>query len=377
MRLLPKNEELGWTPYVWLVYLSYFLVYPASRSSSALDWALTAAGAAAFLGLYFWGFWQSGPRVLWNVAGILLLAVLFIASNPGAMSFFIYAAAFCSHAGRPRLAMACIAGVLAVLTVATVALHLPVFVWLPAGLFSILIGGVNIHAAEVSRANAKLRATQEEVERLAQTAERERIGRDLHDLLGHTLSVITLKAELARKLVPRDPERAIREMEELERISRDALREVRSVVSSYRTEGLAAEMARARLALEAAGVTLEYLALPVTLDPARETVLAMALREAVTNVVRHSGARTCRIVLEPVPESGIRLEVHDDGKGGGAAEGMGLSVMRDRVEGMGGQLERKAEKGTTLVVTLPRRQAQIAAPLAAHLGLAVDGAPIQ
>jgi two-component system sensor histidine kinase DesK len=291
------------------------------------------------------------------------------------LAFFIFAAAICSRAGRPRLAMACIAGVLAVLAVATVAMHLPLFVWLPAGLFSILIGGVNVHYAEVSRANAKLRATQEEVERLAQTAERERIGRDLHDLLGHTLSLITLKAELARKLVPRDPERAVREMEELERISRDALREVRSVVSGYRTEGLAAEMARARLALEAAGVALEYLALPVTLDPARETVLAMALREAVTNVVRHSGARTCRIVLEPINDGseGVRLEVQDDGKGGGAAEGMGLSVMRDRVEGLGGQLERRTEKGTALVVVLPQRQAQAAAPLPAPGGLAAEG----
>jgi two-component system, NarL family, sensor histidine kinase DesK len=366
-RLLPKNKELGWTPYVWLVYLSYFLVYPASRPSSALDWVLTAAGAAVFLGLYFWGFWQKGPRVLWSVAGILLLAVLFVPSNPGAMSFFIYAAAFCSHAGRPRLAMACIAGVLAVLAAATAAFHLPVYVWLPAGLFSILIGGVNVHYAEVSRANARLRATQEEVERLAQTAERERIGRDLHDLLGHTLSLITLKAELARKLVPRDPERAVHEMEELERISRDALREVRSVVSGYRAEGLAAEMARARLALEAAGVTL---------DPARETVLAMALREAVTNVVRHSGARTCRIMVEPVDgeTEGVRLEVRDDGigsKGRGSAEGMGLSVIRDRVEGLGGRLERRAEKGTVLVVTLPQRQEQAAAQLP-HGGLAVE-----
>jgi two-component system sensor histidine kinase DesK len=269
----------------------------------------------------------------------------------------------------------CIAGVVAVLAAETLWMHLPVYVWLPAGLFSILVGGVNLHHAEVSRANAKLRATQEEVERLAQTAERERIGRDLHDLLGHTLSLITLKAELARKLVPRDPQRAAGEMAELERISRDALREVRAVVSGYRSEGLAAELARARLALEAAGVKLEYLALPVDLDPARETVLAMALREAVTNLIRHAGASTCRIVLEPAGgEGGIRLEVHDDGGGAKAAgEGMGLSAMRDRVEGLGGEMERRSDGGTAIVITLPPRPARAASPAPSHGGLAVEG----
>jgi two-component system sensor histidine kinase DesK len=111
-------------------------------------------------------------------------------------------------------------------------------------------------------------------------------------------------------------------------------------------------------------------------------VLAMALREAVTNVVRHSGARTCRIVLEPVLEAngepgGVRLEVGDDGNGEIGTEGMGLSVMRDRVEGMGGRLERHTEKGTAIVVTLPQRQAQAAARSPAPGGLAVEGTPAQ
>jgi two-component system sensor histidine kinase DesK len=375
MRLLPENRDLGWTPYVWLVYLLSFLINPALRSTSALEWTLTAAAAAVFLFFYFWGFWQRGPRVLWSVGGILLLGVLFSPTNPGALAFFIYAASFSSRLGTTRRAVLCIAGVVAVLAAETLWMHLPVYVWLPAGLFSILVGGVNLHHAEVSRANAKLRATQEEVERLAQTAERERIGRDLHDLLGHTLSLITLKAELARKLVPRDPQRAAGEMAELERISRDALREVRAVVSGYRSEGLAAELARARLALEAAGVKLEYLALPVDLDPARETVLAMALREAVTNLIRHAGASTCRIVLEPAGgEGGIRLEVHDDGGGAKAAgEGMGLSAMRDRVEGLGGEMERRSDGGTAIVITLPPRPARAASPAPSHGGLAVEG----
>jgi two-component system sensor histidine kinase DesK len=376
-RLLPEDREMGWTPYVWLVYLSYFVIYPATRRTSILEWAVTGAGLAVFLGLYFWGHWLRGHQRLWSAAAIAALGVLFIPRNPGANVFYIYAAAFCGRLGRTSHALVSLAGLLAILAAQTVWLHLPVMSWFPAALFSLLVGGVNIHYTEVGKANARLRASQDEIERLAQTAERERIGRDLHDLLGHTLSLITLKAELARKLAARDPERAAREMEEVETISRQALREVREVVGGYRSEGLAAEMARARLALEAAGVKLEYLALPVDLDPAQETVLAFGLREAVTNVMRHARARTCRITLEPLAgEEGTRLEIRDDGKGGLAPEGTGLTSMRDRVEGLGGRLERQGEGGTAIVITLPPRRPAVRreGAAAAPGRLAVEGA---
>ncbi len=127
-------------------------------------------------------------------------------------------------------------------------------------------------------------------------------------------------------------------------------------MAGYRSEGLQAELARARLALEAVGLRFEYFAQPVTLDPEGETVLSLALREAVTNVIRHAGAHTCRIALEQTEEE-TRLEVCDDGRGGSAPEGIGLASMRERVEGLGGRLERRAETGTSLRIVLPRRQA--------------------
>jgi two-component system sensor histidine kinase DesK len=364
MRLLPNNPEIGWTPYAWLIYLSSFLAWPVIRSASALEWALTAAGLVVFLVLYFWGYWLKGRQILWAAGGILLLAVLYSPFNPGAASFFVYAAAFLANSGPPRLAWSLLGVLLVVLAVEIPLAHLPPLTWAPAAMFSLLIGAICIHSAEVSRANARLRMAQEEVERLAKTAERERIARDLHDVLGHTLSLITLKSELAGKLMERDPERAGREIREVERISREALREVRTAVAGYRSEGLQAEMGRARLALESVGVRLEYLAQPVELDPARETVVALALREAVTNVIRHAGARTCRITLEQAGEE-MRLEVYDDGRGGSAPEGIGLASMRERVEGLGGRLERHAETGTSLRITLPCRQAPLlASPLA-------------
>lgn len=362
MKLLPRHPEAGWLPYVWLVYSGAFLLGPVLGRVSLRAWALTAAGYAAFLVFYFAGYWLKGRRVLWAAGGILLLGVLFIPVNPGASCFFIYAAAFLGYAVKPRPAMACLAVLLAILGVEVWLLDLHPFAWAPGAVFSLIIGGVNIHESEVSRANARLRLTQEEVERLAKTAERERIARDLHDLLGHTLSVVTLKAELAGKLVERDPERAGREIREVERISREALREVRTAISGYRSEGLQAELGRARLALESSGIKLEYFAQPVEPGPAQETVLALALKEAVTNVIRHSRARTCRISLE---ETGgeVRLEVRDDGRGGSAPFGVGLSAMRERVEGLGGRMERQGDSGTVLTVAMPATTPSPTAPV--------------
>lgn len=365
MRLLPDDPEIGWTPYVWLIYLVPFVAYPVVQGATAIvEWGLIATGLILFLVLYFASYRLGGARALGCAAGILFLGVVFAPVNPGASSFFIYAAAIVAQGGRRRLAWGLLGGIEAVLALESWWAGLPYYTWVPAAVFTLLIGGISIHGAEVRRANARLRMAQEEVERLAKTAERERIARDLHDLLGHTLSLITLKAELAGKLVERDPERAGREIREVERISREALREVRTAIAGYRSEGMPAELARARLALEAAGVRIEYFTQPVALAPAQETVLALALREAVTNVVRHAGAGTCRITLEQTAGE-TRLEVSDDGRGGSAPEGIGLASMRERVEGLGGRLERRVETGSSLLITLPRRQAPLlASPLA-------------
>ncbi|HEX2224433.1 MAG TPA: sensor histidine kinase [Thermoanaerobaculia bacterium] len=359
-RLLPDDPELGWTPYAWLVYLMFPFTFLLFSRASTAAWIATAVASAVFLPLYFWGFWLHGKRLLVPSVAIFLIGALLAQVNGGASTFFIYAAGFIGRLSPPGFAFRSLVAMIGGIALLSWTSGLGPYLWVPAILFSLLIGGLNIHYAEVTRANAKLRLTQQEVERLAQTAERERIARDLHDLLGHTLSLITLKAELASKLLPRDSEAAGREIKEVERISREALREVRSAVSGYRSEGLSAELARARLALEAAGVRLEYLVTPLDLEPAQETALAFAVREAVTNVMRHAAAQTCRIRLEQDGDA-TRLEVVDDGQGGGGPEGNGLRSMRERAEALGGTLERRSDAGTRITVTVPRRAHQGAA----------------
>jgi len=192
-------------------------------------------------------------------------------------------------------------------------------------------------------------------------AERERIARDLHDVLGHTLSVIVLKAELAGRLIPIDPARAIAEIADVERTSRSALAEVREAIGGYRARGLAAEIDSARVTLNAAGVTLiaeSNSNHTAALTPKEETALALALREAVTNIVRHARATSCS--LRFVTEAGQRcLIVEDDGEHVMEREGNGIRGMRERVESIGGQftLERgiKQNRGTRLTLDLPLR----------------------
>ena len=136
-------------------------------------------------------------------------------------------------------------------------LHLPLSFWGSMLLLIVLVGFGNHHWATAYWPEEKMRLAHEELEHLAKVAERERIARDLHDVLGHTLSLITLKSELARKLVDRDPERAKQEMQDVENTSRAALADVREAIRGYRSDGIFAELARARAALETAGVVVE------------------------------------------------------------------------------------------------------------------------
>jgi len=221
-----------------------------------------------------------------------------------------------------------------------------------AGGLSVVVGGTNIYFAQRTRMFCKLQAANAEIEHLAKVAERERIARDLHDVLGHTLSVIILKSELAGKLIDHDPERAKAEIADVEQTSRAALADVRSTIRGYRAHSLEAELKQAKATLETAGVIVKSQSEEVRLTPAQESVVALVVREAVTNVVRHARARNCHLRLIPV-NGNCRIEIQDDGRGGGAVEGNGLRGMRERIEALGGTLERENSAGTRLSIEFP------------------------
>ena len=356
MRLLPKDRDhrnLGWTPYAWLVYSIPFLINTFdSRNASRGMLAANLLAYAVFLVLYFTGYWVYGRKLVAVITAMTLLGFLTTPFNPFGTSLFIYAAAMVAFIdpNRPRLLYLGI--YLAVVAAYGLLTDQRAWFYIPATGFGALVGGVNIHYAQVWVSNARLRMAHSEIEHLAKVAERERIARDLHDVLGHTLSVIALKSELAGKLVERDPARAAREIQEVNDVARDALSQVRSAVTGYRAAGLSAEFEAMRKAFHSAGVKLDLEAEPVPLPPTHENTLALVLREASTNVLRHAHAKTCRVRLVHRNQVAL-LEIVDDGRGGDAREGNGLLGMRERVVALGGSLVRDGRSGMRLEITLP------------------------
>ena len=349
-----RDRDHGWSPLLWVVYLGFFFIDPVANHASARLWALDIVCSLVFLVLYFGIFALEAPRATFHIGGMVLLGMLIMPVNSGASTFFIFAAAmlpFCVPTQMKALLGLVMIGAMGGIEARL--LHKDGWVIFYTSLFPIIIGTGNTFFAERNRMNRRLTKANQEIEHLAKVAERERIARDLHDVLGHTLSVITLKSELAGKLMERDPERAGKEIREVEEISRQALADVRDAIRGYRAKGLSAELAQAKATLETAGLSVQCDAATTLQIPAmQESVLSLAVREGVTNVVRHARASSCRLRLEQQNGS-CRLEIADDGQGFVSMEGNGLRGMRERVEMLGGTLERKNKSGTVLIITLP------------------------
>lgn len=352
MRLLPPDPDSGWTPYAWLVYAIPFAIWPATRPSSIGDWALNTTAVLVFLALYFWVHWLKGQRILIPVIAMALMGMALIPWNGFALCLLIYAGAFSGYTAKGRNVVIVTTTLVAALALEAWWFSLPLGFFASGAIFIPLLGFLLLHFARRDEVNQQLRQAQEEVQHLARVAERERIARDLHDLLGHTLSVIVLKSELASKVAATNPERAAKEIGEVETIAREALAEVRTAVQGYRSSGLPGEFERARALLENAGMQVKARCELPQLSPMEESVLSLALREGVTNILRHSSATACE--LEAVQEQGqLALTIADNGRGARGGEGSGLRGMRERVETLGGTLMRIDNEGTRLRVLLP------------------------
>ncbi|HEX5339267.1 MAG TPA: sensor histidine kinase [Gammaproteobacteria bacterium] len=350
-RLLPRDESVGWVPYLWLPYLSFFLLTGIVRQQTWPFWIAISLATVIFLFLYFRFYWAAIHERYRIFAAIALLGLVCLPIN--GQVFVMYAAGFCGFAESMRKSLLLLGGLLAAMMLEAFVLGMPYYFWVYALVFGVLLGLANAYFGELHRKNAVIRQSQEEIRRLAATAERERIGRDLHDLLGHTLTLITVKAELAAKLAERNLAGAVHEIREVETISRNALQQVREAVGGYRNGGLAGEIVNARIALDAANIALKECTLKAALPSEHDSLLSMVLREAITNVVRHSGARECRIRIE-TDRAHAALYVEDDGRGGGMKEGNGIHGMRERLRAFNGNLEIESNPlGTSLCASLP------------------------
>ena len=347
--VLPQHlDDLGWAPVWSLLYLGFLFMTWDDEGSNWLR--PTLVSIAIFLPLYFRCYWLTGWKQLAHVGALAGLAFALVPFNKCAHTYLIYAAIFLPFSGLPlRTSLLLILGGLALYTCELVLLDVP------SRPIVIIIGVTLIVSVAVCAANtahrakrlrqSELKLSHDEIRRLAALAERERIGRDLHDLLGHTLSLITLKSELAVRLFDRDPLGARREIVDVERVARDALGQVRRAVTGIRAAGIAAELASAHLLLESGGVRLEYEALDGSASPPDiETIFALMIREGVTNIQRHARATQARVSLA-LAEREVRLVIEDNGRGGVIAPGNGLTGMRERLRALDGDLAIASERG--------------------------------
>lgn len=366
-RLVPDELQLGWMPIFILGYLAFLfmpIVFDRTGQITSKGMPLdilwpTLASIIIFLPIYFQSYRCSGAGEILCMLGMAAVGYALLPVNGFANTYVIFACAFAAliNLGLARKIL-WVAAMLGAFLLEVIIINAPLFIVALTTIISVAVFLGNHFFVEASRKRAALKLSHDEVRRLAALAERERIGRDLHDLLGHTLSLIALKSELAGKLLDRDPAKAAQEINEVTRVARDALFQVRRAVSGIRVAGLAAELASAKQLLESDGVAFSYSLGDVQLQTEQETVLALVVREAVTNVQRHARARRAEVVLV-ADGPRARLLISDDGRGGTISPGNGLKGMRERIEALGGRLfvESSPGKGTRLEIELPVAEA--------------------
>jgi two-component system sensor histidine kinase DesK len=351
---------------IWLFYL-WQPVVEAWRTPSAVNRVLSLLAITAFAATFIYSFAKARSlrrvgdevptrsAIALTATAFLLTVLLTVELGPRGLSVLVYVGVMAIFLLPARWGQLVVLGLV-------VGSYLTDRLWPGAPTdfsvqFSILVAALAMWGVmQLIRRNTQLAAARSEITRLAIAEERSRFARDLHDILGHSLTVVAVKAELAGRLVRLDPDRAEGEIGDVERLAREALHDVRTALSGYRDVTLIGEVANARSALAAAGIEAE---LPHALDdvPAeRRELFGWVLREAVTNVVRHSGASRCRVQV-----TATEIRITDDGRGplngspvDGGRPGVGLVGLRERVDAAGATLtvDRAAEGGFELRVSV-------------------------
>ena len=337
--LLPKDEDIGYSAYANLVFLSLFFGNLYFQPAYGKDLSIIIVGLILFIVSYFRSYWVEENEISLYLVVFCLIGMVLSEINLGASIFFVYAASACSHFNNRKKAFAALLVVLLVTVAYSLLTAKSSYFWIPAIFISMAFGFVNIHRAEVLAKNKALNQSQQEIKQLAKIAERERISRDLHDLLGHSLSVITLKSELAAKMLQKGMPSAdvLSEVEAVEQLSRDTLAQVRGAVKGYNTATIAGELIQAKVATQAADIRLIENIQVDELAYGIESELALIIREAVTNVIRHAQTQKVWISLVQVEEH-LKLTINDQGKMTTNKEHSGIQNMRSRIKSLGGTM---------------------------------------
>ncbi len=348
------SEKTGWfdSPYPWLGYLFIYFFPWIFRTPTPEELKLTAFVIPAFFPIYLIGFRKRGNEVLPYIASLMVLALIGAHIMPTSNVFAVYAAAMVGNVTDKKMATATLAAIIIGIVIYCLLMGISWGFIVPAVFFMTMTGGGCIAAAQFKIKNAALKASQEEVRSMAVQVERERIARDMHDVLGHTLSLISVKSELAGKMVDIAPEKAKAEIEDIHTTARKALADVRATITGMKSHTLVAEIATARKTLNAADISLSFTNEHADLPAVLESTMAMVIKEAITNIVRHAGAESCSVKITG-QGADILLVIEDDGKGQIKREGNGLKGMRERIEALGGYIKILSDKGTRIEASIP------------------------
>jgi two-component system sensor histidine kinase DesK len=352
----------GWRRYLlagaFLVYLLFVIPSLANNRQppgAVLGFVILAAFAACFLALVREGP-QAAPRRFWGLYGVLV--ALFAAELPLAGDASFVMCLYLTGSAVMRLDLRA-APIVVLLALASLLVPAAVPSWHTSvkdafdsvtPLAIPIVALVSLGVRRVFEGNRALAEARAELARLSAENERNRIARDLHDLLGRSLTTITVKAGLARQIGELDPARALQEIAEVETLARRSLSDVRAAVTNYREVTLAGELATGRELLRAAGITAELpYAVEIT-DATQQELFGWAVREGLTNVVRHAHASACAVRLSPTS-----VEILDDGIGASAPSGNGLDGLRERVAAAGGIIDAGPQqpRGWRLRISLP------------------------
>jgi two-component system, NarL family, sensor histidine kinase DesK len=356
--LLPRNLSEPFSPYVWLIYLPFFFVPVIlfHESMAQLGWMILIC--LAFLFLYFASYWLNAQQVIWTIAGMVLLSIGGGFLTPSASTIMVYAAAMCCLLKSRQHSFIGLGSVLTITIIASWLLGFGFSFYMPALVFSLIIGLLTIYQHALQEKKQELILSRQETQRLTKVAERERIARDLHDLIGHTFSVITLKADLAGRLLDKgtdkDLAKARQEIKQLETISRDALSQVREVVSGYRSSDLLSELANAKNVFSSLNIEFDYQLQELTEVELESALtinkeLAIVLRELVTNIIKHAKASKVSVIVKK-HQQGLVLLVQDDGQGMASEQtavmGFGLLGIHERINKLKGWVKLTKPQGT-------------------------------
>ncbi|CAB0150762.1 Sensor histidine kinase DesK [Pseudidiomarina piscicola] len=343
--------------WIYLFNLGFYVLPMVLFPYSWLELAGLSLALLVFVGLYFYCYQQPLDRMLWPILAMYGIAIVVTPWNSGSIALFSYVGFFVGLAYRWPYALAGVVGLVATLAI---------FHWGPGTQWDLFFyyGAVIVSTVAIfgrverlrQRHDAAQRRSAEEISRLATAVERERIARDLHDILGHTLSSIVLKSDLAQaQLNKQQYDAATKQLGELSAIARDSLSQVRQSVSGYRHNGLQLELERLKQRLSDAGFRTEVSGLPPRLSASQETAVVLALTELVTNVIRHSSGQVCSIHFDETANT-YRIQVSDDGTPKEIHHGNGLSGVSQRMQELGGEASLSMAGGCEVKLSIPKLQ---------------------